>query len=164
MRPIWFGTKPPLNQSVPSPPWAMLPPSSDGVTPDAAAAYDVTIGSLGPGGGAGGGGAGGGAGVLAGGGSCGEFDESMTLLPDSAVVSTPPPQAARLAASAATSCRRIDTSIIRPLLSARAFRIRCCARALHGSKATKVRCGKIVAAHSRSDVAMLQAIACNATV
>src|SRR6187399_3158150 len=43
MRPIWLGTKPPLNHSAPSPPWAMLPPSSAGVTPEAAAEYEVTI-------------------------------------------------------------------------------------------------------------------------
>ena len=83
------------------------------MTPDAAAEYEVTIGSFGPGGGAGGAGAGGGGGVGAGGGSCGEFDESIALLPDRLVVSAPPPQAVRLAASAATSWRRIDTSIIR---------------------------------------------------
>src|SRR5215831_5070055 len=113
MRPIWLGTKPPLNHSAPSPACAMLPPSSEGATPDAAAEYEVTIGSFGPGGGAGGGGAGGGGGVGARGGSCGEFDESIALLPVSVVVSGPPPQAARLAASAATSWRRIDMSIAR---------------------------------------------------
>src|SRR5947199_7245797 len=113
MRPIWFGTKPPLNHSAPSRASAMLPPSSDGATPDAAAEYEVTSGSFGPGGGAGGGGAGGGAGVFAGGGGCGEFEESTALLPDSAVVSAPPPHAARLAASAATSWRRNDTSMRR---------------------------------------------------
>ncbi|MBV9889309.1 MAG: hypothetical protein JO090_00295 [Rhizobacter sp.] len=81
----------------------MLPPSSEGVTPDAAAAYEVTIGSFGPGGGGGGGGAGAGAGGFTGGGNCGELEESTTLLPESVTVSGPPPQAARLAASAATS-------------------------------------------------------------
>src|SRR5438270_3088302 len=112
MRPIWFGTKPPLNQSAPSPPCAMLPPSSAGVTPDAAAEYEVTMGSPGPGGGGAGGGGGGGTGTGAGAGGCGLFDESIALLPDSAVVSGPPPQAVRLAASAATSLRRVDTSIM----------------------------------------------------
>ena len=63
----------------------------------------MTSGSLGPGGGAGAGAGGGGAGAGAGGAGCGEFDESIALLPESALVSAPPPQAARLAASAATS-------------------------------------------------------------
>jgi hypothetical protein len=125
----------------------MLPPSSDGVTPDAAAEYEVTIGSFGPGGGAGGAGAGGGAGVLAGGGSCGEFDESITLLPESETVSGPPPQAARLAASAATSCRRIDTSITE----------NSCPHAQCG--VGEDRTGGIA-----GEAAMLQAIACNETV
>ena len=111
MRPIWLGTKPPLNQSAPSPPWAMLPPSSAGVTPDAAAEYEVTIGSLGPGVGAGAGAGAGGGGGGAGGGGCGEFDESITLLPEKTVWSAPPPHAVRLAARAATSWRRNDTSM-----------------------------------------------------
>ena len=111
MRPIWLGTKPPLNQSAPSPPWAMLPPSSAGVTPDAAVEYEVTIGSLGPGVGAGAGAGAGGGGGGAGGGGCGVFDESITLLPEKTVVSAPPPHAVRLAARAATSWRRNDTSM-----------------------------------------------------
>jgi len=62
---------------------------------------------VGAGAGAGAGGGGGGAG----GGGCGVFDESITLLPEKTVVSVPPPHAVRLAARAATSWRRNDTSM-----------------------------------------------------
>src|SRR5436190_16749886 len=123
MRPIWLGTKPPLNQRAPSLPCAMLPPSSAGVTPDAAAEYDVTIGSPGPGVGAGAGAGAGGGGGGAGGGGCGVFDESITLLPEKTVWSAPPPHAVRLAARAATSWRRNDTSMARNRTGAPATRM-----------------------------------------
>src|SRR6185369_7764158 len=128
MRPIWLGTKPPLNQSAPSPPWAMLPPSSEGVTPDAAAEYEVRTGSVGPGVGAGAGPGGGGGGGGAGGAGCGEFDESITLLPEKTVWSAPPPHAVRLAAKAATSWRRNDTSMAAMLARGRRRERRCCKR------------------------------------
>src|SRR6185369_10682806 len=128
MRPIWLGTKPPLNQSAPSPPWAMLPPSSEGVTPDAAAEYEVRTGSVGPGVGAGAGPGGGGGGGGAGGAGCGEFDESITLLPEKTVWSAPPPHAVRLAARAATSWRRNDTSMAAMLARGRRRERRCCKR------------------------------------
>src|SRR6185369_4351940 len=128
MRPIWLGTKPPLNQSAPSPPWAMLPPSSEGVTPDAAAEYEVRTGSVGPGVGAGAGAGGGGGGGGAGGAGCGEFDESITLLPEKTVWSAPPPHAVRLAAKAATSWRRNDTSMAAMLPTGCRRKRRCCKR------------------------------------
>src|ERR1700712_159928 len=113
MRPIWLGTKPPLNQSAPSPPRAMLPPSSAGLMPAMPAGNWVRTGSFGPAGGAGAGGGGAGVGEGAGAGGGGVSDESTTVLPVNFDVLAPPPHAVKLAARAITSRCRVDQSIIR---------------------------------------------------
>src|SRR6185437_11256088 len=104
MRPICPDVKPPLNQRLPSRASVMLPPTSAGETPGAAAENSTMVGGpLAGGGMAGGGGAGvgagGGAGVGAGAGAGGAGD--ATGFPDRLLVGAlPPPQAARVAAKA----------------------------------------------------------------
>src|SRR6185437_2316845 len=96
MRPICPDVKPPLNQRLPSRASVMLPPTSAGETPGAAAENSTMVGGPLAGGGMG---AGGGAGVGAGAGAGGAGD--ATGFPDRLLVGAlPPPQAARVAAKA----------------------------------------------------------------
>src|SRR5205085_9273414 len=112
-----FVATPAVNQAVPSPATAMLPPVRSVGTPDAATPMLVMVGGpLEVGGCAGAGaGTGAGAGVGAGAFTC-PGGRSTALLPASTCVpSLPPPQATRVAASA-RAVRRIALGTMRRLL------------------------------------------------